>query len=92
MLPPEDRWTVRALPGWLLGASAVLVVALSVARLVVFGGNEAYLRTEAGIWTTLAVDLTEGTFYRPLVDENGYGGTRYFPLHVVVQSALIGIA
>jgi hypothetical protein len=87
MLAPDRRWT--ALPGWLLAAAAILVVALSAARVIVFGENEAYLRTESGIWTALALDLREGTFYRPLVDAGGYGGTRYFPLHVVVQSAVI---
>lgn len=43
----------------------------------------------SGSWTTLAVDLAHGVLYRPLASELGFGGTRYFPLHVVVQGALI---
>jgi hypothetical protein len=90
-MPPERRWTVAALPGWLLAAAAVVVIVLSAARVVVFGANEAYLRTESGVWTALALDFSEGTFYRPLVDAGGYGGTRYFPLHFLVHGAVIGV-
>jgi hypothetical protein len=41
-----------------------------------------------GLWLGLAGDLTNGTFYRPVVSELGYGGTRYFPLHFVALAAV----
>lgn len=43
----------------------------------------------SGTWTGLAVDLANGEFYRPLVGSEGFGGTRYFPLHIVLHAATI---
>lgn len=70
-------------------AVAALVVVLSIARMAVFWSNEAYLDTVSGIWTALAADLTEGVFYRPLFGPDGFGGTRYFPLHFVLHSTAL---
>jgi hypothetical protein len=37
------------------------------------------------------VDLNHGIFYRPLLDDAGIGGTRYFPLVFVLNAGLIGL-
>jgi len=42
-----------------------------------------------GSWATVAYDLSEGLFYRPLISDLGYGGTRYMPLYFSVMAALI---
>jgi len=44
----------------------------------------------SGAWTTLALDMTEGIFYRPLFSEEiGYGGTRFFPLYFSLHALII---
>jgi hypothetical protein len=40
----------------------------------------AYLSYVSGIWLALGRDLSAGLFYRDLLSDVGYGGTRYFPL------------
>lgn len=40
-------------------------------------------------WAALADDLRHGTFYRPIVSELGYGGTRYMPLFFSVYTVFI---
>ncbi len=82
--PLADR-----LPRALLAAAAVLAVGLSLVRVAVFWTNEAYLDTVSGVWTALASDLSQGLFYRPLFGPDGFGGTRYFPLHIVLHGGLI---
>lgn len=69
--------------------AALLVAILSLARAGRFWPAETYLDPASGTWTALAVDLAHGTVYRPLFGELGYGGTRYFPLHFLLQGALI---
>lgn len=86
-----DARVLRASPvlSMLWGCAAAAIVLLTVARAVVFWGNEAYLDDASGNWTGLAKDLAEGVFYRPLVGPDGYGGSRYFPLHFVLNAALM---
>ena len=44
----------------------------------------------AGIWIGLAMDFSEGIFYRPLFSESiGFGGTRYFPLFFSLHALMI---
>ncbi len=44
----------------------------------------------SGAWTTLALDMTKGIFYRPLFSEEiGYGGTRFFPLYFLLHALII---
>jgi len=38
---------------------------------------------------TMATDLKQGVFYRPLYDSRGYGGTRYFPLFFCLNALLL---
>ena len=64
-----------------------IVIAVAI---VVFGAHAAvaiwggYLNYVSGIWLALADDLNRGVFYREIINEHGYGGTRYFPLFFVV--------
>lgn len=54
----------------------------------IFSGSE--LNHVAGAWIGLAMDLSEGTFYRPLFSENiGFGGTRFFPLFFSLHALMI---
>jgi hypothetical protein len=55
----------------------------------VFWPNDTFLNTTSGVWTALATDLLNGVFYRPLFGPDGYGGTRYFPLHFVLHAGWI---
>lgn len=43
----------------------------------------------AGVMISLARDLTQGVFYRPLFGTLGYGGTRYFPLYFTLNALLL---
>jgi len=43
----------------------------------------------SGAWVSLAVDVADGVFYRPLVSEEGYGGTRFMPLQFLIHGVLI---
>jgi len=43
----------------------------------------------SGAWVGLAVDVADGVFYRPLISESGYGGTRFMPLQFLLHGALI---
>ncbi len=68
----------------------VIAVAIGVFGLhaaVASGGG--YLNYVSGIWLALANDLQHGVFYRELMTEDGYGGTRYFPLFFVVIGAFM---
>lgn len=62
------------------------IAAVAIAAPIVFirawialtGGHDVNL--VSGVWLALAFDLQQGVFYRPLVEDGYYGGTRYFPL------------
>lgn len=51
--------------------------------------DDAYLGHTPGVWIATAADLRDGIFYRPLFGADGYGGSRYFPLHFVVHAGLM---
>lgn len=61
-----------------LGAIGLAVAALATHASVAIGGN--YLNYVSGIWLAQGRDLQHGVFYRDVIGELGYGGTRYFPL------------
>lgn len=82
---PEGR-----LHGGLLVVFALLVVA-SAWHLSVFDHHHSGLNHVSGTWTTLARDLTDGVFYRPLIAPDGYGGTRYMPLYFVLHAGMIRV-
>lgn len=50
--------------------------------------EDGYLNAVSGVWAALADDAVHGVLYRPLISDLGYGGTRYFPLHIVLHALL----
>jgi len=72
-----------------LASGAFLLFA--VATQIMTWSTDAMLGSGAGAFLTLAVDLNHGVFYRPLLDDTGIGGTRYFPLVFVLNAGLIRI-
>jgi hypothetical protein len=77
---------LRALPRVLLGISAAALTALFGMRIFWAWKYAHTLDHASGTWSALAYDFAHGTFYRPLYSRQlGYGGTRYFPVHFVLQ-------
>jgi hypothetical protein len=74
----------------MLAALAAGLAILVIARLPSAWTSGNGLNHAAGAWTALALDLSDGLFYRPLFAEgSGYGGTRYFPLPFALHAALL---
>jgi hypothetical protein len=86
--PPAaaERQLVR-----LMIAMAIFVVATFSIRLAAAWKNYHQVDPTAGVWTAAAVDARDGMLYRPIVSDIGYGGSRYAPLHVVLQAGLMRI-
>jgi hypothetical protein len=86
-LLPSHRWRSAELLCWIAGA---LGFSSAAWRWVASLSNYPLLLDHpSGAWATLATDLAGGQFYRPLASAAGYGGTRYFPVHLLAQAALI---
>jgi hypothetical protein len=66
---------------------AIAVGVFAVHAVVASGGG--YLNYVSGIWLALANDLQHGVFYRELMTDSGYGGTRYFPLFFIMIAAFM---
>lgn len=81
VVPPDTKKVL------LLSAVGLLVV-LAAVHCVVAWSNYSSLDGTSGVWIALADDFSKGTFYRPIVGELGYGGTRYFPLYFVLHGLL----
>ncbi|MBT9584930.1 hypothetical protein IV102_16425 [bacterium] len=69
---------------------AAAVGLLNAARLLVgyYGSGHLLEGHTAGVWAALAYDFTQGEFYRPVLDERGYGGTRYMPAFFAVHAGV----
>ena len=80
------RWSF-----WLAAIVASAVVVITLLHIVRDLPNYTGVVTSdpSGTWAGLAIDLANGEFYRPLVSDDGFGGTRYFPLHVVLHASAI---
>ncbi|GEM_PF-1207636 len=66
-----------------------LTIALFIIR-IVFAFQGHFLEQVSGSWAALAVDLSNGIFYRPIVDDIiGTGGTRWMPLYFVLHAGII---
>jgi hypothetical protein len=72
----------------LLAAAGIALLATGL-RLVKVLSSGSNLDQAAGVWTALATDAAGGVFYRPIESAIGFGGTRYFPLHFLLQAGLI---
>lgn len=83
---PFHRWSF-----WLAAIVASAVVVITLLHIVRDLPNYTGIVTSdpSGTWTGLAIDLANGEFYRPVVADDGFGGTRYFPLHVVLHAGAI---
>ena len=69
-----------AAAGRAAAAGVVIVTALALAAHASLALRGGYLNHVGGIWLALGRDLDAGVFYRDLMSDAGYGGTRYFPL------------
>lgn len=90
--PASPRQTLSrpaSSPRGLLIAAVALIVFLTAVRAWVSWSNDAWINHPAGTVIAMAADLKAGVFYRPLYDNVGYGGTRYFPLYFVLEAALM---
>jgi hypothetical protein len=82
----RESWTRRLL--WFAGAASLLLTARRVLS-ALSGQSSIAVNHVSGAWAALAVDFSQGLPYRPLLSDAGYGGTRYFPLHLAAHGALI---
>jgi hypothetical protein len=89
---PDSRPAAAARSPWLPRSVIVTATAISSAALVAHAWpalTGIYLNLVSGIWLALGRDLAAGLFYRDLISDVGYGGTRYFPLFFLPIGALI---
>ncbi len=82
----ENHWTFR-----ILWAFFILATCNWIALLLWYWPGTLPDGPTSGVWTSLAFDFSEGVFYRPLMSEEGYGGTRYMPLFFVIHGLLIKV-
>jgi hypothetical protein len=78
----------KALRLYLIAAISLLLIT-TIIHAFLSWTNDAYLDHIPGVMIAMAYDLVHGVFYRPLIGPLGYGGTRYFPLHFVLQAAMM---
>ncbi|MDQ3257976.1 MAG: hypothetical protein M3R15_29515, partial [Acidobacteriota bacterium] len=72
----------------LIVASAVVLFATVICLVSALSQSKG-MNHVSGAWASLAVDVADGVFYRPLISESGYGGTRFMPLQFVLHGFLI---
>src|SRR5262245_27103957 len=85
----KQLYTVRSMDRRPIAIASGAFLLFAAATVIMTWSTDAMLGSGAGAFLTLAVDLVHGVFYRPLLDETGIGGTRYFPLVFVLDAALI---
>ena len=68
-------------------ASAAIAATIAIAYLIIVVPGGALLNLVSGVWMGLGRDLAEGLFYRPVLGDGMYGGTRYFPLLIAAIAA-----
>lgn len=90
MSTPSSRTTDRTF--LVLACLALCAVAVTGVRLYLAATGGFGAPYISGAWLSLAHDLREGVFYRPLYSpELGFGGTRYFPLSFVLLAPLLSV-
>jgi len=78
---------VESGPRALLWFAVALIVVITAMR--TWWSSDSGISFASGVMITMATDLKQGVFYRPLYDSRGYGGTRYFPLFFCLQALLL---
>src|SRR5271165_5269574 len=81
--------SVNAGPKILLMTAVAIIVVITAVRACIWWRNDAGISFASGVMITMATDLKQGVFYRPLYDSRGYGGTRYFPLFFCLHALLL---
>jgi hypothetical protein len=74
-----------------LNVSAAIFAGFCVVALALSLPSGAMLNFVSGTWIALGVDLRHGIFYRPLIGEAGFGGTRYFPFWIILHAGLMRV-
>jgi hypothetical protein len=69
--------------------AAAVFTLLTLIRIYVGWKDGVSLTEMSGTWIGMADDMKHNVFYRPLSSSLGIGGTRYFPLHFVLQGELM---
>ena len=72
-----------------LAAAAAVFSAFGVGALAFALPRGAGLNFVSGTWLTLGLDDARGVLYRPISGPAGFGGTRYFPLWIVLHGGLV---
>ncbi len=73
-----------------LAAVSLLILAATAFRFDASWTHLSRLDHVSGAWITLATDLNQGVFYRPLTGADGlYGGTRFFPLYFSLHALIM---
>ncbi len=85
----ESQGVPGAGPRTLLLVGAVFIIVVTAVRTWIWWRNDAGISFASGVMITMATDLKQGVFYRPLYDMRGYGGTRYFPLYFCLHALLL---
>jgi hypothetical protein len=76
-------------PRVFLLVAVTIIVIITAVRAWIWWRSDAGISFASGVMVTMATDLKEGVFYRPLYDSRGYGGTRYFPLYFSLHALLL---
>ncbi len=83
--PAHSSRVGRTTLGTVILVLALTLLPITVARLALAAVRQD-VDPPSEVWTALAFDWASGTPYRPLWSDQGYGGSRYFPGHVVLQA------
>src|ERR1700730_17692854 len=84
----DDSKAVSKLYSVTFVAASITVPVLLLWRVVLNFRNLYYMSHAEGAWMTSAYDFTHGVLYRPLFGSLGYGGTRFFPLYILLTGGL----
>jgi len=72
-----------------VAAPLIILVIIAISRIYFAWHGNLLPEHVSGAWTSLAHDLSQGIFYRPLYShDSGYGGTRFMPLFFVIYSLM----
>ena len=78
-----------AAPRILLLIAVAVIIVITAIRTWIWWRSDSGISFASGVMITMATDLKQGVFYRPLYDSRGYGGTRYFPLFFCLHALLL---